>query len=111
MNAGSLRHTLTLQRPVSVTDAYGETTATSWVDVMPIRAALKPTRSAENLRARLKGLETSFELTMRYSAEVTSERRFLWEGKELYIDGIIDVDGRHREMRVTTFSRVEVPGG
>ena len=111
MNAGDLRHRVAIQKPNTATDAYGEQIAATWSTVATVSADVKPMRAAENLRARLNGMETAYTVRLRYTVEVLPDRRFLWDGHELYIDGIIDVDGRHRELHVTAFSRVEVPGG
>ncbi|HEV7299212.1 MAG TPA: phage head closure protein [Tepidisphaeraceae bacterium] len=107
MRAGELRHRVEIQKPIVTVDGLGESVPT-WQTVTTVHASVQSVRAYENVRARITNMETAFLVKLRYTDEVTPERRFLWEGKELYVDGITDVDGRRREMRVNAFSRTEV---
>jgi SPP1 family predicted phage head-tail adaptor len=109
MNAGELRHRVTIQRPVRTTDAYG-VGAVTWTDVDTIYAGVRPLRAQEKIRSQQPAQETDFIVKARYTADVTPDCRLVWlisntVSKTLYISGIIDVNGRQTELEIMCSER------
>ena len=110
MNAGELRHRVTIERETSVAGDYGHGgSAPTWEPVVTVWASVKPVSAHEAIRAAQPGQETGYIVKMRYTAEATADRRLTWEGRALYITGVKDIDGRHVELEILCNEREAVP--
>lgn len=69
MNAGTLRHRVTIQRKTVTRDSYGGETVT-WTDVATVWAMVKPIGGREYYGAGQTLAESTYTVTMRYRADV-----------------------------------------
>jgi len=99
MNAGKLRHRVTIQELVRADDGYGGIIET-WQDVATVWAAVEPLRGSERYRAQQVQAELSHKVTMRYRAGVKPQMRLLHNGRVLNIEAVIDAEERHRWLEL-----------
>jgi SPP1 family predicted phage head-tail adaptor len=80
MQAGKLRHRLTIQQPDMNEGTAGEelpnysTFATVWGDVQPLSGS-------EGLQGRQATSEVTHKIIIRYHAGITSDMRITWNGR------------------------------
>jgi SPP1 family predicted phage head-tail adaptor len=91
---------VTIEKPVVTPDEYGVGAPPAWEPVETVWAGVRPLKASESLRGQQSGMETTYVVTMRYNPRVTPDRRLNWGGHFLYVNGIIDTDGRGTEMQV-----------
>jgi SPP1 family predicted phage head-tail adaptor len=103
MNAGELNKRVTIENTTVAGDAYGA--KSSYAAGSTVWASVRPQRATEILRAQQPGMETAYIVKMRYTSEVKSDSRLLWEGRYLYISSVIDVNGRHIELELICHER------
>lgn len=99
MNAGKLRHRVTIQELVRTDDGYGGITET-WQDVATVWAAVEPLRGNERYRAQQVQAELTHKVAMRYRVGVKPQMRLLYAGRVLEIEAVIDVEERHRWLEL-----------
>lgn len=101
MNPGRLRHSVTYQTRESVADGYGGKTI-SWSDVEPaIRADVQPVYAKEQVNAMAAQAPYDIKVRHRYTAGITADMRFAFDGKVYEIVGQpVNVDMRDRELIV-----------
>ena len=103
MRTGKLRQRVTLQQGTASQNSFGEsvitwsTLATVWADVAPPMTVAQRERFAQGgdqMQARV-----NYQARMRYRAGISpATNRIIWEGRTLEIEGVLDPDGRNREM-------------
>lgn len=71
MQAGRLRHSVTLQSPSGTRDAVGER-ATTWADVATVPADVSPLSGREEFLAAQRQASTTHKLTLRYSSQIAA---------------------------------------
>src|SRR4051812_26750127 len=104
IRAGELRQRITLQVGVPGTDPrWGE--VTDWQDVDEVWASVTPRAAGEKSDAKGQQTEVTHDIVVRFRADVTSETRINWGGRSLEIVGVLDVDARHRELRIEAIER------
>jgi SPP1 family predicted phage head-tail adaptor len=112
IRAGEFRHRVTIQAPVPTSDPrWGE--GVEWQDVDTVWAKVVPTAAAEDDKdGGVKGA-ARFDVTLRFRPGVTSADRLVWGGRTLDVTGVVDVDARGRELRVTAVEHPQrgVAGG
>ena len=69
MNAGKLRHRVTIKRKTVARDTYGAETVT-WVDVTTVYAEVKPIGGREYYGAGQTLAESTFTVTIRYRSDI-----------------------------------------
>lgn len=99
MNAGRLRHRVTVQTPTRSANATGERTLT-WSTVATVWAGVEPRRSVERDEASQQIAPTTYDIEMRYRSDITPACRLQWGGKVLNITSVINVGNRNREISV-----------
>lgn len=67
MRIGRLNQRITIQRPSSTLDAYGQPTD-SWVTVATVWAHIRALRSKESMQTLVINSESLYKITTRYSA-------------------------------------------
>lgn len=93
INAGSLRHRITLQSPPTARDSLGQRSG-DWVDEATVWADARPLSSRELLAAGQINSEISVRFRIRYRAGVLPTWRVLWRDVPHAIVGNpIDVNG------------------
>src|SRR3972149_411724 len=96
MEAGRLRHRVTIEEKVESRDAYGGERET-WVEYAEVWAEKSPLVGREYLEARQMMAEVKTKIRIRYLAGVRAEMRGV-DGSQTYeiISPPIDVEGRQR---------------
>lgn len=92
MNAGSLRHWVSLARsPQTSNDSDG-----FFEPLTPARvpAFIQPVSASGDERS------TFHQVTIRYHPQVNTDVRLLYGTRELFVRGVQDIDERHVEMRL-----------
>ena len=107
MNAGRLRFRVDIQQPVETQNSYGEPEVT-WTDVATgIWAGIEPLRGREFFAARQVNAEIESRIVMRYRSDVKAKYRILHGTDEYYIDTVINVGERNRELQLMCTRSIE----
>lgn len=102
MNAGDLRHRVTIQSPTRSVDARtGQRSPGSWADVATVWAAVWPRATREGEIAGRQEQTITHEVRMRYTPALNAECRLKFGTRILSIVGVDNVDERNRELRIT----------
>ena len=99
MEAGQLRHKLTLQRS-SKTTAVGGKRTTTWTDVAEMYASIKPLEGTELQAAQATNAKASHEIVTRYRAGVTPKHRFAFGSRTFNIKSVLNVDERSATLKM-----------
>ena len=108
MEAGRLRHLVTLQEKSVTRDAYNAEVVT-WVDVASVWAEVDPWTMRERLSLRRKDGDAVIGLRVRVPLDVSLSKRFLFEGNGYRV---IDIDATRKhqgELLVTARADVTAP--
>lgn len=106
MRAGDLRHRVTIQAPAEGRDSMGAVTST-WGDVATVWAAVEPLSGREYLAAGQMQHQVTTRIRMRYRDGITTKMR-VKHGESYYdIQGVINIDGRNRELHLMCVERSE----
>ncbi len=102
MRAGKLRHRVSLQTPVDgAADGGGGRADPTWTNVVAALAAnVVPLTGREAFQHQQINPAVNHRVEIRYRTGLTSKMRVLYGSRELYIESIIDVEERHREMHL-----------
>lgn len=105
MRSGDLRHRVTFQRRSTVTDSFGAQSET-WTDVATAWADISPLSGRELLAAQAVNVEISHTVTIRYQAQFAGPKavaamRIVYGDRIFNIHSSLDVDERHRELKLT----------
>jgi len=93
MQAGELRHRVTIQSKVVTQNTYGEEEL-AWSDVATGWAAVEPLAGREYLEAKQVQADVTTRIRMRYRGSIRPEMRAVW-GSHIYdILEVIQPDGR-----------------
>lgn len=100
MQAGKLRHRITIEQPDASEGVGGEelpnysTFATIWGSVEPLSGS-------EGLQGRQAGAEVTHRVRIRYHAGITSNMRIVWSNRYFNLSQPpINKDERNREMEL-----------
>ncbi len=99
MRAGALRHRVLLESAVKVPDGGGGVVET-WEEVAPLWVAIRPLSGREAMAAGQFASRLTHEITLRYRVLVLPEMRFRKGDRIFEIRAVMDVDERHRWLRV-----------
>lgn len=99
INAGALRHRVTIQKATESINEKGETVPT-WETFATVWAAVEPLRGREYFQSNAIQSELTTRIRIRYLAGVNPHMRVLYNGRTFHIQAVIDVDERHREMQL-----------
>lgn len=88
MQAGRLRHRLTLRQPSTSRNEVGEEIIT-WSTLATVWGRLEALRGEEQLAAKQLTAEIVARATLRYRADVTTEMRVQYDGQEYDIDAVV----------------------
>ena len=89
MQAGKLRHRITLQRKQQTQDPATGALLTTWVDAASVWAAVEPLSAREFIAAQAVQSSVSVRVTVRYLAGITPDMRLLHDGKTYNIAGVL----------------------
>jgi SPP1 family predicted phage head-tail adaptor len=96
---GDLKHCVRIQKPILTSDAMGGQTE-SWEDVFHGFAFIQPLRANQRLFAQRLNHETTHRVVLRHCSGVTSKQRILYEGRVLWVQGVVNVDEANRFLEV-----------
>ena len=99
MQAGQLKDRVTIQAAShGAADAYGEQ-AQAWADVVTVWAEVETLAGLEAYRARQLSSEASVNVTMRYTTDMTSDKRLRFGARYLYPISVVP-DVKKTSMQV-----------
>lgn len=105
MEAGSLRHRVSIQTESETLDSYGEPTS-GWSTDSTVWASVVPTSGREtNEGEGLSGVVT-FKVTMRYNTAVSPKKRLLFGSRVLGITKVINKEERNEYLELHCEERV-----
>lgn len=99
VNAGKLRHRITLQQQASTKDTHGQVT-TTWSDVATLWAAVEPIRGREFFAASQVNSEVTTRIRMRWRSGVTAAMRVSFDSRIYDIQAVIVPSEVHDEMQL-----------
>ncbi len=92
MQAGKLRHRITLQKPVKTQSPVTGAVVNSWADVTKLWADVVDLSAREFVAAQAGQSEITSRITIRYRDDVTSRHRILYRGRIYNIHGVLADD-------------------
>lgn len=99
MQAGRLRHRVTIQAATITQDSRGQTVET-WADVVTVWARCRQVSGREATLARQLHAEAEWRIDMRFRTGVTTQHRLVHGAHTLEILSLIDPDNRKRELTI-----------
>lgn len=101
MEAGRLRHKVSVQEKQATRDAFGEERI-EWREVQPAWAAIEPLRGREFLEAANHGADITVKITLRVHGEIQLRpaMRVSWERRTFEIVSASEIETRGREWQL-----------
>lgn len=107
MRAGKLRHKVDIQYPTETQNTYGEPEVT-WTDLATgVWCQIQPLRGREFFESRQFNAEIDARIVMRHRSDVTAKMRIMHGSDEYYVDSVINVDERDREVQLMCTRSIE----
>jgi len=99
MNAGKLRHRVTIQKLEEVDDGYGGVTST-WKDMATVWSSVEPLKGRELYAAQQVKAELTHRIRIRYMSGIKPEMRIVFDNRSFDIEAIIDPEERHESLEL-----------
>jgi SPP1 family predicted phage head-tail adaptor len=99
MQAGKLRHRVTIQTATQSQDAYGEADRT-WSDADTVWASVSPASSRELVQGRQVQAETTHTIRMRYHEDAAPTARLKFGSRTFNIVRVHNIDERNIELEI-----------
>jgi SPP1 family predicted phage head-tail adaptor len=99
LDISKLRQRVIIQEQQGVSDGGGNLTE-NWVDIAIVWANVKPLMGQETTIAEKLTQQLTHTVTMRYRAIAKAKNRLLFNGRVFYIEYIMNVDEKNRELRL-----------
>lgn len=99
MQAGQLRHRVTLQTVTETRDAVGGLVE-SWATTATLWAAVEPLRGREFFQARAEQAGVDTRIRTRYYGGIVPKQRLRWGSHTYDIEAVIEPDSRRRELHL-----------
>ena len=99
MNAGELRHQITIQTPTEAQDSLGAVIST-WSTFATVRASVEPLQGREYLALQQVQSEAGVKIRIRYLPGLNAKMRVLWTSKIYEIENILEIESRRREIHL-----------
>jgi len=97
MQAGKLRHRVTIQQKSVTQNSYGEEIVT-WAELATVWASVEDLSGREFYEARqVPAAEVTTRVRIRYRSDVEPTMRIVHGGRTLEIVFVLDPEGRRRE--------------
>jgi SPP1 family predicted phage head-tail adaptor len=100
MNAGALRHRVTILSPVRTESATGGRAPTSWATVATVWASLTQQAAHEQTEGKQTVHRVTHEVRLRYRDDVTADCRLSFRGRTFAISSVANVDELGAELRL-----------
>lgn len=89
MQAGKLRHRVTIQEPVMVQNSETGAVNKTWLDVATVWAEVSPLSAREFIAAQASQGEITTRITIRYRSGITRQHRIIFRGDIYNIEGVL----------------------
>jgi len=99
MQAGKLRHRVTIQHRTHAQDSYGEMDIT-YTDGDTIWANIKPMYANELFRAQQINSKINTKIITRFRRDITTVERLKFGTRYFNVLGVIDPEEKHRELQL-----------
>jgi SPP1 family predicted phage head-tail adaptor len=99
MQAGKLRHRITIQEPVTARNGYGEA-ITTWTAVATVWASVEPLSGREFFAAEHVQSEVTHRVRMRWQSGITPDMRVLFGGRVLKVEAVINYGERRTDLQL-----------
>ena len=108
MEAGKLRHRITIQNPPAARNEYGEEEQDSddWTDFKTVWAAITPLSGRELWNAQQSQPDVTHRIEIRYLAGVTSKQRAKLGSRLFNFQSMANIEERNRELHIVAVERV-----
>lgn len=92
MQAGKLRHRVTIKAVSNTQDSFGDESIDTevWTTVATVWADVKPLLGKELIQAQQLHLETTHQVTLRYRRGLNTTNKLVFKDRDLNILGFID---------------------
>lgn len=104
MEAGSLRHRITIQQRTDTQDGYGEPIPT-WSTLATVWAAVEPQTGQEATIAMSQQSEARLRIRVRvrYRTDLSVLHRIVWQGRTFQIEATAEVQSNRRELHLICY--------
>jgi SPP1 family predicted phage head-tail adaptor len=92
---GALRHRVTLEAPIDAPDGAGGFSR-SFTPVATLWARIAPSGVREDFVEQRAEQATNYVVTIRWRNDVSKDMRFVYRGRKLRIQSVLDPDERRR---------------
>lgn len=99
MQAGRLRHRITIQEPVTAHNGFNEA-ITTWVTVATVWASVEPISGREFFAAEHVQSEITHRVRVRYRAGIAPTMRVVFDGRHLMIEAVINYGERGTDLQL-----------
>jgi SPP1 family predicted phage head-tail adaptor len=99
MQAGKLRHRITIQSPTETRDDHGQAIKT-WSTFATVNGSIVPESSREFWSAKQTQADITHLFSIRYLPGVTSRMRIAYGSRVFQIGGVINVGERNVELHL-----------
>lgn len=89
MQAGKLRHRITLQKPVKVQDTTSGEMIDTWQDVSNLWAEVSPLSAREFVAAQAMQNAVTTRIKIRHRQDISAKYRILFRGKIYNVEGVL----------------------
>lgn len=100
MQAGALRHRLTLETPNTTADSFGEETEAPYTTLATVWGSIEPLSGNERLRMQQVQAEVTHRVRIRYRSGVTPELRVKFGTRYFNILSVTNWEERNRELEI-----------
>jgi SPP1 family predicted phage head-tail adaptor len=97
MQAGKLRHRVTIQKPSRRQDPVTGASISGWVDVAKVWASIEPLSARDFIAAQGVQSEVTARIVMRYRDDVRASMRILHRNRIYNISGVLPDQDSGRE--------------
>ena len=98
MEAGKLRHTISIQQQSTAQDSYGEAISTMTDIYANIKASISPLNGREFFSGEKFNSEITHKITMRYKANLLPKMKVKFGNRFFDIENIINLDERNIQL-------------
>ena len=99
MQAGDLKHYITIQQKTLVPDGLGGFTET-WTTFQSVYAAIWPMRASERVNMMQVEMNVTHRIRIRYLQKINSDMRISYGNRIFKIEGIANRDERNKYLEI-----------
>ena len=107
MQAGKLRHRVTIQSPIVTKNTRGVDTITGWNDVATVFAEVRSVAGREQAANEQITPLATHQVIIRYRSGLTTKHRLKWGARYFGVASVLEPDNR---MRLLTLQCNEIVG-